>query len=236
MYQHVVSGVIKQVIVHMVTQGRKTDNEALQTSAGLVNQFVFGKADFEPHTKLSDDKDDVAKPENTQVNDERTQWLNERFEVARDELNTRVNNVIKSTIEQNMDPKDSMGSYVKNAAVREALEKVQSSLTTDKRFKTIIDRLWENAVKAKFSKDSTDKIRSAYVSRARTLLPTVIKSVRNEALKGIGKRVRDDSNEPEDKKESRINKPRTSTPPRNEGRQDRNSAKGKTALEFLMED
>jgi hypothetical protein len=37
-----------------------------------------------------------------------------------------------------------------------------------------------------------DKIRSAYVSKAKTLLPSVIKKARNDALRGMGKRVKDD--------------------------------------------
>ena len=39
----------------------------------------------------------------------------------------------------------------------------------------------------KFDKESTDRIKSAYLSKAKTLLPSVIKKARNDALRGLGR-------------------------------------------------
>jgi len=49
--------------------------------------------------------------------------------------------------------------------------------------------MWQKAFEDNFSKTSIDRIKSAYLSKAKTLLPAVIKKARTEALKGSGRRV-----------------------------------------------
>jgi hypothetical protein len=58
-----------------------------------------------------------------------------------------------------------------------------------------LDRLWEKAFEKNFDKESVDRIKSAYLSKAKTLLPSVIKKARNDALKGLGKRVKEEEEE-----------------------------------------
>src|SRR6266850_534003 len=199
---HVIGNVIKQTIVFMAREAQ-TQGESgtpLLEAANILNQFVFGSSKFTHPTKLSKDEPDTK---DDTVNREKEQWETERFETARDDLGTRVNNSIQSTIEQHIDPKSSMSDYVKRTAVKEALDSVSNLIDKDPRFKVIINKLWDNARHNRYNKESTDKIRSAFLSKAKTLLPTVIKSARNEALKGMGKRVHDDDNEPEEKESSK---------------------------------
>jgi hypothetical protein len=85
-----------------------------------------------------------------------------------------------------------MTDYVKKNASRDAMDTLDNLINQDSRFKSLVDKLWERAFHEGFTRESTDRIRSAYVSKAKTLLPAVIKKARNEALRGIGKRVRDD--------------------------------------------
>src|SRR5438132_87366 len=81
---HVISNVIKQTIVFMVREGRKSEDSPLTAAANILNQFVFGSSEFAPPSKLSKAEDD-KEVDNT-ANKEREQWENERFETARDDL------------------------------------------------------------------------------------------------------------------------------------------------------
>jgi hypothetical protein len=191
-YYHVLSNVVKTVIVNMVQEGKKIANEDLQNAASIVNQFMFGTSDFQPPTKLARDK--TEDKERLQLQSEREQFIREKFEAVRGDLDTRVENVLKSTIDDHIDPKSVMTSYVKRNATREAFENLEALIEKDAPFKANLERLWEKAFDDKFSKPSLDRIRSAYLSKAKTLLPTVIQKARNEALKGLGKRVSDDDN------------------------------------------
>ena len=237
-HTHVVGNVIKQTIMAMVRNGKSSNNEALTTAAQILNQFVFASNDFEPPSTLTkNERPEVEDEEKTQLRARNQALIRERFEEARGELNTKVNNSIKSVVEQNIDPKDAMSDYVKRNAVRDAMEQVEKLIDSDTRFKTIVNKLWENAYKANFSKTSVDSIRSAYMSKAKTLLDAVVKKSRNEALRGIGKRVRDDDDTKARKpgqrsKSDNDERPRSSKSSGNS----KEIPKGMSSLEFLMQD
>jgi hypothetical protein len=229
-YTHVLGNMVKHTIVSMIGEARRSKNETLESAAVILNQYVFGNSEFQPPTRLSKE---VKPDEKASKLDEREKAIvRQQFDTASGDLNTRVNNAIKNAIEGNIDPRSSMTDYVKKTAVREANEALTTLIEKDSRFKTIVDKLWENAFKNNFSKDSVDRIKSAYLSKAKTLLPSVIKKARNDALKGIGKRVRED-NDKEDR-----NKPRSQRE-RNSGKKDDKSSgvpRGMSTLDFLSQD
>jgi hypothetical protein len=208
-YTHVLGNVSKHTIIAMVQEGRRSNNENLVSAAQILNQFVFGTSEFSQPDKLA--RDAPKDERGSELENEKKEFTRQKFESARGDLNTKLNNSLKSTIEANIDPRSSMSSYVKNNAIRDANEQLTQLITGDKRFGVIIDRLWKNAFDNNFTKESTDRIRSAYLSKAKTLLPSVIKKARIEALKGMGKRVRDteindDKNRPNKSEKSRSDK------------------------------
>lgn len=238
-YFHVLGNITKHTIAAMVMEARKSNNETLQSAAALLNQFVFGTTDFKPPTNLSKET-----PENKQaeekVNQREQEFLRRQFETTHVDLNTKINNTLKNTIDAHIDPKSTMSDYVKRNAAKDALEQVNELMTKDVRFKGLVDKLWEAAFKDNFSKASTDRIRTAFLSKAKTLLPTVIKKARNEALRGTGHRVKADNDE--QTTESTRNKgpvpagrPRSNTP---SGKITKASdiPKGMRSIDFLMQD
>jgi len=185
-YLHVVSNVVKHTIVSMIEEAKDLEEgeerDELLAHARAIKEFIFGKGKVTGPSKLSREevKDDSVKKEREELN-------RERYESAQEDLQTKVDNVIMSTIDANLDPKKSMSSFVKKHAGKEAFDKLEEAIIHDRMFKGTLDKLWKSAFEDKFSRASLDKIRSAYLSKARTLLPSIIKNARNEALKGLGK-------------------------------------------------
>ena len=210
-YYHVVSGVVKDTIVTMVKEARAMGEQGtpLQNAAHILNQFVFGSNQFTPHRKLSKQ---VAPEDATKENElaqERESILRNQYDSVHSDLQTRADNVLKATIDQHIDPKQSMTDYVRKHASNEAFRTLEDLMSKDTRFRAILDKLWERSFESKFSKESTDRIKSAYLAKAKTLLPTVIKKARNEALRGLGKQVRDDDeNELQDEKTTQNSGPK----------------------------
>lgn len=191
---HVVGNIIKQTVNGMLETARESNNEELQEAAKILTRFVFGRDKVAPPSALSQPKQENTKE--AEIQQKEQALLKRQFDDARESLNTRVANVLKGTIEGNIDPRNSMTDYVKRNATRDCQEKLETLLEGDKRLGMVIDKLWEAAFKDGFTKSSLDKIKSAYLTRAKTLLPTVIKQARNEALKGIGKRVATEDDTP----------------------------------------
>lgn len=194
-YYHILGNVIKDTILTMAREAGKLgeDNgQPLRAAAQILNQFVFGTNTFEAPKRLSRDGDEKENEREAQLKEREQKIIMGQFESTRDDLQTRVDNVLKATIEGNIDPKNTMTDYVKRTAIREATETLDELILKDARFRNLLDRLWEKSFEENFSRASTDRIKSAYLSKAKTLLPTVIKKARNEALRGLGKRVSDE--------------------------------------------
>ncbi len=235
--QVVVGNIVRTTVANMLEASKDGDKD-LEAAAKIVNKFIFGNDKLVGPSRLSNDK--PVNEEDKKVSDREQQLIQRQFESSRDDLNIRVANVIKSTISANIDPKESMSDYVRRNASREAQEKLELALEGDKRLGQIIDKLWENSFKENFSKSSLYKIKSAYLSRAKTLLPGVIKQARNEALKGIGKRVKEDSEEETGKKGSLPVGRTSSTSSNTGGKSEREKAKaipaGVSTRDYLMQD
>jgi len=236
-YLNVVGNVVKHTIISMVREGRslesnaRTDDDkkkaqALIAHAEAINEFVFGTREFSKPQNLAreESKDDSVKKE-------REEFARERFETHLGELQSDVDRKITSTIDVNIDPKKSMTSFVRKHATKDAAEKLEELIGQDKQFKSVLDKLWKAAVETKYSRMSLDKIRSAYLSKAKTLLPSVIKAARNEALKGTSGRKNDD-----DDKDRRGHLPvnRTSTSGNKGGKLSIPS--GMSSKDFIMSD
>jgi hypothetical protein len=236
-YHHVIGNINKTLVLSMFNEGKRLNNEALTQAAAIVQQYVFG-GEWTPPGKLSKDSNN---PERDNINTERQQFLQQRLEIATEELSGRINNALTNTIDQHMDPKGSMTDYVKKAACTDALNNLQRLINSDTRFQNLKDRLWQKAAEENFSKTSVDRIRSAIASKAKTLLPTVIKKARIEALKGLGRRVKDDTNDVNDGS-TRTQKTRNTTSSSNSGRRDSHKEQaskipaGMSSYDYLNQD
>ena len=228
---HVIGNVMKTAIYNMVSEANRTKNENLKGAAAILQQFMFGTSEYTPPTNLAKPR---AKNEGeTELEQRQRQFDEQRYQTAIGELDTRVNNTLKNTIEANIDPKGSMTEFVKKHAVNEVMRNVGELIAGDKRLRSITDRLWQAAHSQNFSPASLDKIRSAYLAKAKTLLPSVIKKARNEALRGMGRTVKDG--------ESREDKKAPVTPgrsrPSNSGKMKPSEIPaGMSTLEFLSKD
>src|ERR1035437_4632831 len=127
-YFHVVGNLNKRLIMEMVQEANDTNNDDLKQAALLVNQFVFGSSKFTAPTLRVDKTVDKVSSEAEQ---ERLSFTKERFETSRDELQTRVDNTLKATISNYIDPKGNMTPYEKKNAVADAMRILNSSIASD---------------------------------------------------------------------------------------------------------
>lgn len=230
-YFHVIGHVIKNTIIAMSRHGKEIENEDLQGAAVLLNQFVFGKNQFEAPKEFGPKPDKAG---DDTVDNERAQLHQERFESALEDLSSTSGNTIKSTIARHIDPKDSMTDYVKRTAIRDALDDVDKAIKADTRFQATLDKLWERASKAKFNRESLNEIKRAHLNKAKSLLPQIISKHRSEALKGLGKRDNSDREEAEKKGPVKMGRSGGAS---NTIKEDKTEIpKNKSTLDVLMED
>lgn len=239
-YYHVLGNVIKDTIITMVREGRALGEQGapLQAAANVLNQFVFGSQQFAPPTTLSRQPRPDEQAREQAIRNQDYQRAYESFESTRESLQTKADNVLMATIDGNIDPRDTMTAYVKQHAVKEAYDKLDDLMSKDRHFRGLLDRLWEKSYQTGFDKESTDRIKSAYLSKAKTLLPSVIKKVRNDALKGMGRRNSDDADEIQmaSVKKGPSNTGKSTTPSSGKIRKASDIPRGMSTLDVLMKD
>ena len=179
---HIVGNILKNSVISVINNAQENGNEALKEAAFLFYQAIFQTSKITPPTTLSKKVEDED-PEKAKLQAEKVEFTRQRFESARDSLNSKVQNSIKSTIANHIDPKNSMSDYVRKTAIRDAHENLESLMGQDPRFSRLMDQLWRKAFTENFSNRSLDQIRSTFLTKAKTLLPSVIAKHRNEALR-----------------------------------------------------
>lgn len=233
-YYHVLGNVVKDTIITMVREARALGEQGapLQAAANILNQFVFGSQNFAPPTNLARQVNPQEQDREEKFKQEEQKRQYQRFEGVRDDLQVRADNVLKSTIDQHIDPNGSMTAYVKKNASKDAFESLEDLIGKDTRFRVVLDKLWQKAFQNDFDKDSTDKIKAAYLSKAKTLLPSVIKKARNDALRErVAKEKENDSD-----KRGPIQPGRSTPPSSGKYKKASDIPKGVSTLDVLMSD
>jgi hypothetical protein len=223
-YFNVIEGVVKRGIISALSHAKETEDEELFNSAKAYYKWMF------PQDK------EIKMPERKQVQEddklkkEREEFNRERFETAESDVQGKVDNIIRSNISNYIDPENKMTSYVKKNAIKDAMQELESAISRDTSFKkSILDPLWKKAHDEKFSRMSLDRIKSAYLTKAKTILKPVIIKARKEALKGLGP-VREERD-----RKGPITVGRTSTSSSERGRI-KEPEKGMKTLDYLNSD
>jgi len=184
-YYHTIGNLIKHTIISMVNDAKEQNNEELSDAAAVLNGYIFGTNKFTYPTTLSQDEvTDSGKKQDQEIDQRETAIIQRQFNSAQDDLGGRVDTILKNSIDKAIDPNESMTGYVKEIATGKVLKGLEDLIARDTRFRSIYDMLWERAFNNDFDKESMDRIKKAYLSKAQTLLPLLIKKERNEALKG----------------------------------------------------
>lgn len=237
-YFHVVGNLNKRLIMEMVEEadgliknGDKSNGDNLKLAALLVNQFIFGSAKFTPPGKLAPEEEKTEKAD--EVEQERLSLVKERFESARDDLQTQVDNTLRATITDYIDPKNVMSAYVKKNAVADAMKILQASIASDSTVAKNLDKLWRVAFERKFDRESLNPIKSFYLSKAKGNLKNAIMKARTEALKGLAPK----SEKTEEEIEDSTPKRRTVQPGKTSSQPKKNEIhKGESVTDFFMRD
>lgn len=232
-YYHVLGNVVKDTIITMVREGHKLGEAGapLKAAANVLNQFIFGSQEFQPPQPLSRQVDPREEQREQQFHQQEQDRIMQNFTQTRDDLQVKADNVLKATIDGHIDPNKSMTAFVKQHAVAEAFDNLETLISKDMRFRSLLDKLWEKAFQSGFDRDSTDRIKSAYLSKAKTLLPTVIKKARNDALAGSASVAEETPT-----RKGPIAPGRSSSPSSGKYRKASDIPRGMTTLEVLMKD
>lgn len=213
LYFDLVTPIVKRFVAQMHGDGKKNNNENLTNAALLAMQW----AGFE------DGKSEEKPKEDNRVNEQLQRIEQERFQSALNDVDDKSFKEVEQEIDKLLEDEKGLSKYEKRSLRRDIIDQFNKDITQDRRHMQLMTDLWKKASKAGYSREWKDRISTAYLSRAKLLLPSVAKKVRKELF---GDRVVEKKKE--EKKVIKSTSPATT--PKKESR-----GKMKTDLEIFQE-
>lgn len=181
-YNDVTDNYAKLIVHGMASEAKRKNDKELDAAAKKLYEFLF---DTDQWVDLKVRAPETKSSEQEKLEREKEEFLNQRFTVARDGLTVKVDNILKATINEYIDPRNQMSAYEKRNAVSEALDRIHSKVAGDQVFRSQLNRLWKDSASNNFNENTLTRIKKSYLGRANSdkLISSVIKEIRFEVLK-----------------------------------------------------
>lgn len=166
---------------NLVRAAYREGDENLQNAALVISKYLFGDYDIAKGSKTTIVK--AAEPvKDESFEKEKKEFYGAKLRDFEGVVFSKSEDQLKDIIKDNIDPDNHFNAFALRNLVKEVYEEVDRQIDADQQFKSRINSMWKQAYKAGLPKDWTDKIVSAYLSRAKVLVPAIRSKLRAEAL------------------------------------------------------
>lgn len=169
--------VLKNLVRNMYSVGKNKNNDQLYNAALIMHEYVFGDYEYEKgyESPLSK-KDD---PERKQFETEKTEFERKQFESAAKDINFRIDRSIGRIVERSLEKVDNLTPFLKNSITEKITKKIYDTLAKDQRHQATMKSHWSTAAQQGYAEDSKARAITAFLARAKSIIP----AIRNEVLK-----------------------------------------------------
>ena len=122
------------------------------------------------------------------IDNERKQLREERYNLLYSDVATEFESKLLQETLTDLDPDNVMSKYTKDLLANDICRKINNALKNDKAHMANMKSLWTKASTENFSSAWKDRLLTAALSRAKSIMPTIRKKLRAEALSTTSKR------------------------------------------------
>jgi hypothetical protein len=184
LYTKLTEPIIEELLFIVAKHGEKTGNKNLQLAARHVANYVFQNGGEITPPRNRGERE--PSEEETQLQNERAEFDNTRFQSALQEVATSAATALDRVIDRKL---DGLTPFEKKALIRDVNEQVNATLRADKAFQRQMAGLWAQAKRAGYSNDSKKRAENTWLARAKEVAPGIRNKLQQEALsarKGSG--------------------------------------------------
>jgi hypothetical protein len=220
-YVEIITPVVKKLARQIYDAGQKQlkrndkseDGLALVATARNIMQYAFEDADA-----INKDDEPRIDPQIQQKEQEISRReiaiRQERFNGAYNVVNNSAEKNLDKAILQGLDPDNKMNEFTRDTLVEKIKNEVKKQIDKDTTHVRRMTSLWKRAEASGYSRENLSSIVSAYLERARPIIPVVRNKYRSIANKG---RVREEPAE-EESGPRIVNRGRSGRAPANDGK------------------
>lgn len=178
LFHEVTRPVLINLLRSLYSEGRNTQNKNIYNTAFQVSKFLWG----DPQAFLREEEKPKDDPEKIKLREElentKSRIANEfQGEILRSAQATLYQDAMKG-----LDPGKQMTPFIKDAAAKKIIASIGNLLSNNKQFQAEMKSMWNKVEKDGFRGEYKSRILTAYLARARVLLPAIRSKVKSEVL------------------------------------------------------
>jgi len=170
--------VIEQFLSAGYEHGKSTNNANLMRSMQHAANFIFGKFDIPDPSRRGQPAG--PHPAEQKLEHERRVWAQTRFQETSQEVSLEIDHELEAEILKGLDPDKKMSERQRSRLIRDIKDEIDANLSKDDAFRRQMRGLWQRASTANYPRDQRASIKSAFLARAKALVPGVRSRLRAE--------------------------------------------------------
>ena len=157
---------------------RSSKDDNIKNAALHLSEFLFGTSE------VAEGKKTFVKevPEEKTDNKERERWENERYNSFNVDTLSGIHDSLVGVIKTGIDPDGVLSNFMKDAIVNKTIEEIKSQLENDNSHMSYMRTLWSKAKKNGYSSADKSSITTAFLARAKAMVPSIRRKLLAEAL------------------------------------------------------
>ncbi len=177
MYREVTTPILENLVRHIHSAGVKNDNEDLRNSALNISKYLFDTDEIATGKKTT-----VKTEETPEKNTEKIAEQARKLNLAYAEVQSSIHNNLKKLILADLDPNNVFNPWQRRGIIEEVIKRIGEGLEKDPSHMKIIGSRWKRAELNGYTDEEKTKIVTAYLARAKSLIPITREKVRAAAL------------------------------------------------------
>ncbi len=177
---------VEDIARSMFAKGVKAGDESMQNAARYLSDYYFGDVAFAEGKKTSVVKLDT----DPEISKQREEFEREKDTSFRGGVESSVKSQLVSLIESKdektgklrLDPDGVFSPFIKSTIIDHIIRDLGTQLTADKDHIRFMDSLWTKARRSGRTDEDKARIISAYLARAKSLIPSLRSKYVSEAL------------------------------------------------------
>lgn len=182
LYYEATAPVVEGLLRTVHSEAQRSGNKNLENAALHIAQYIFGDAEVATGAKTTIKKRE-APPDEPSVTAE-TAVLNERFNTLLEDVIGDGTEKLRGLILDGLDPDNAYGEDLREMMVERILKQVQTALRDDPSHTALMDSIWAKTKQDGFNRRWKASLVSAYLARAKAVMPAVRTKVRSGVMGG----------------------------------------------------
>jgi hypothetical protein len=174
LYYDIIDEPITAFVAAAYSRAKRDGNKNLENSALHFWKTFMGRDGMPGISQSGPD------PREKEFEDKRRQFETTQYRDSQQTVNGDIMTGLTPLIEREIDPNNKLQPTLRRALISELTRLIDEDLTGDQNHMRRMDRLWANARRASYAKGHTSRIISAYLERAKQVLPKHARKVREE--------------------------------------------------------